>query len=158
MATNYSNNFYGVISDKRSIPFNTALTGTISTDNIFVIGVGTKFKTELPAGSWLLDLANWELRRVSSVEDDLKVILDHPFTSNIATLTVGQAIHVDRANAIEISMEVTASNPPAQLFGVSFTGILTLSKSSSTRSAQNDRVDPQIVDASGTEMRISFLY
>lgn len=154
MATNYTNNIYTVISDKRSIPFNKPLTGTISTVGNVVIGVGTKFRSELPAGSWVVDLPNWELRKVITVHDDLRVDLDHPFTSDIAALTVGQAIHDDEAKVIEISIEVTASNPPALVNNVSFTGITTMTKTSISRSGQGDRVDPIIVDASGTEMRV----
>lgn len=158
MAMNYTNNNYTVISDKRSIPFNSPLTGTISTIGNVVIGVGTKFRTELPVGSWLLDLPNWELRKVMRVDDDFRVDLDHAFTADMAALTVGQAIHYDIANAIEISIEVIASNPPAVLNNASFSGILTLSKASSTRSGNNDRVDPILVDASATEMKVEVIY
>lgn len=158
MAVNYTNNIYTVISDKRSLPFNSPLTGTISTQGDVVIGVGTKFRDELPAGSWLIDLHNWELRKVMRVHDDLRVDLDHAFSSDMPALTVGQAIHADKANPVEISIEVTASNAPALVNNTSFTGILTDSKTSISRSGQNDRVDPMIVDADGTEMRVFILY
>ena len=112
----------------------------------------------MPIGSWLVDLPSNELRRVLQVDSDTEAFLDEPFSADLAALTVGQVIPEDRANAIEISIEVTASNPPGELFGVSFTGILSASKSSSTRSGKNDRVDPIIVDGTGTEIRVFILY
>lgn len=155
---NYSNNYYTIISDKRSVPFNKPLTGTIAINGDVVTGVGTFFKTELPVGSWVVDLPNWELRRVSAVDSDTQVHLFQPFSNNTAAGSIGQAIYSKDAKAKEISLEILATNSPGLLFNSSFSGIMTITKSSSDRSAIDDCIDPQIVDATGTQMKVLILY
>jgi hypothetical protein len=67
-------------------PTNTALTGTISTFDTRVIGVGTAFKTEINAGDFLIDSVNIA-RKVHCVESDTEMQLEAPFSSNLAAET-----------------------------------------------------------------------
>lgn len=155
---NFTNNGYQVITDKRSIPFNQALTGTIQTKGVSLTGVGTSFISQLPAGSYIVNLGAWELRRVVRIQSDTSAVLDKPFSVDLPALTVGQCIPGDKASPFEISVEVEQENPAALLWNQTFKGILTYSKASRDRSAARDIVHPIIVDASGTQMKVSFLY
>jgi hypothetical protein len=155
---NYSNNTYDVITDKRSIPYSSNGLGTISTSGITVVGVGTKFLSQMPMGSVLVDLNSWEWRKVLSVTSDTEATLTKPFTIDLAVLTVPNIIHETKLNNVEISLKVKDTDPDALLDNKVFNGILTLSKASRETSSTRDFVDPIIVDASGTFMNVLIMY
>lgn len=148
---------YSVITDKRTLPFNETATGTVSTFGKAVVGVGTLFETEMKAGSWIVDLTNWEMCRVNRVDTDLVAFMDTAFTSDLASAAL-VIIPWYKAYPKEISIEIDAANAAGLLNDADFTGILTISKASSDRSARKNNIDPVMVDASGTEMKINILY
>lgn len=153
-----SKDIYEVITDKRSIPFNESGTGTIATFGLAVVGTGTAFLTEMQAGSYLVDLTQWEFRRVIRVDSDTQAYLSEAFTSNIAAGTTPEIIKKQFASPSEVSIKIPSSEPDGLLDNKTFSGILTKSKSSLDRSSQWDRIGPWIVDATGTEMRINIIY
>lgn len=155
---NYSNNIYDVITDKRSIPYSAPGTGTISTQSITVKGVGTKFLSEMPAGSVIVDLASWEWRKVVKVVSDTEAIIQKPFTVDLLPLTTPDIIHESKLSNIEISLKVKDGDPDALLDNKLFSGILTISKANRERSSIKDFIDPIIVDASGTSVAILIMY
>jgi hypothetical protein len=146
---------YETITDKRSIPFNSSGTGTIATHGIAIVGTGTQFTTELRVGSYLVDLSQWEARRVYRVDSDTIAFLEKPFTLDIAALTVPEIVAQHQVKVKEISISTAGT---ALVNNASFTGSLTLSKASDSRSSRSDLIAPIIVDASGTQMQVSVLY
>ena len=144
---------YKTISDKRSIPFNANGTGTIVTHGIAVVGTGTLFKTELQAGSYLVDLTQNECRRVYRVDSDTSAFLEKPFTSDIASSAPKIITHI-QAKVKEISLDTSSA---CFIDGEAFTGILTLSRSGDSQSTRRDLLDPIIVDASAGSMNVSII-
>ncbi len=155
---NFSNNTYDIITDNRSIPYNVAGTGTILTEGIAVVGVGTSFLSELQAGSVLVDLTQWEWRKVVNVENDLLAYIEKPFTIDIAALTTPEIIHKSKRSVVEISLEIKTANPAGLLDNKAFSGGITLSKADREGSAARDFIDPIIVDATGTFINVSLIY
>lgn len=151
-------NIYQVISDKRSVPFNTTSTGTASVTGRAIVGVGTLFKTELQAGSYVVLLSANECRKVVRTDSDTIAFLETPFSVNIGPGSPIQIINHWKTNPIEISLKIDDADPAGQLNGQSFDGILTLSKASRDRSARRDLVEPIVVDATGTSMKVNILY
>lgn len=153
---NFSNNSYDVITDNRSIPFNSALpTGTIGTEGIAVTGVGTKFLSEMPTGSVIVDLSAWEWRKVVRVDSDTLAYIEKAFSSDIAPSTTPQIIPSSIARAKMISISTAGA---ALIDNKAFTGALSLPKSNNEISGRRDFVDPIIVDATSTSMQVSILY
>lgn len=162
---NYTNNDYDVITDKRSIPYSSAGTGTISTLGTGVVGAGTAFRSEAPAGSWFVDLSQNELRKVKTVESDTVIYLEQAFSSDIAALTTPQIIHQKLTNVFEISVIIPLvdASGTANAFGKinnkTFPSGLPyeLSKAGRDENSQRDFIDPIIVDATSTTMLVSTL-
>ena len=77
------------ISDKRSIPFNVAGTGTVVTANNVITGVGTLFLTEMRVGSYLVSEAQNKCIKVIRVDSDTKAVLEYAFTSDLASAAPG---------------------------------------------------------------------
>lgn len=150
-------NVYAVITDKRSIPFNSNGTGTIETFGEAVVGTGTAFTTEMKVGSYLVSESQWQVRRVRRVDSDTVAFLDKPFTSNLAS-AAPSIIPWYSASPKMIALEVKSTDPDALIDNVAFTGILNLDKSGNDRSSFRDIVKPIVVDASGTEMKVDILY
>lgn len=157
---NYKNTQYYLITDKRTIPFNSNKTGTISTSGKWVIGVGTSFSTEMPMGSWLVDESQNEIRYVEAVDSDTKALLSQPFTIDISGGTTPSVISRKDAAVVSIALSCpsTASANPT-IDGVSFPKGTTISfsKDSRDRSGKRDLVDPIILDASSTVTGVSVM-
>jgi hypothetical protein len=165
MGVNFTNsNYYEISNDKQSIPASAAGTGTVITQGVAVVGTGTLFKTEMPAGSWLLDLANNELRKVVRCDSDTQATLDHAFTADLSS-AAPDIIHEKYTNVVEISVIIplvdSGSTPYAfgQINGVEFPSGLPyeLSKASRDDSSIQDFINPIIADATGTVMKVSIL-
>lgn len=146
-------NVYKVITDKRSLPFNETGTGTVVTSGVSIVGTGTLFKTEMPAGSYLVDLTNDEVRRVERVDSDTEAYLEKPFTSNLAS-AAPEIIAAWKAKVKEISI---STGDTCELNGESFTGTLTISRYGNDRSSRRDLVEPVIVDATSGSMQVNII-
>jgi len=145
---------YAVITDKRSVPFNSAGTGTIATHGIAVVGTGTAFTTEMPAGSYLVDLTNNEIRRVYRVDSDTVAFLEKEFTADIVAGSTPQIIAVWQAKMKEVELVATGA---CEINGVAFTGTKKISKLGNDRSSRPDLVEPFIVNATGQSMTVTIV-
>lgn len=145
---------YDNITDKRSIPFNSAGTGTIATHGIAIVGTGTLFKTEMPAGSYLVDLTAWELFKVYRVDSDTLAFLEIAFTADIAPGTSPEIIKAFQCKVKEISLSTAGS---ILLNNKAFTGSDTIGKTGNSKSSRNDLIDPIIVDATGTTLQVQII-
>ena len=145
---------YVVISDKRTIPFNTAGTGTIATYGIAIVGTGTLFKTEMPAGSYLADLTNNEVFRVVRVDSDTLAFLEKAFTSDIVGGSTPQIVENFKCKVKEVQLKTTGA---CFIEGVAFTGEKTISKLGNDRSARPDLIEPFVVDATGQTMGVTIV-
>ncbi len=144
---------YDTITDKRSLPFNSAGTGTIVTHGVAIVGTGTLFNTELQAGSYLVSLSQNECRRVYRQDNNTTAFLEFPFTSDLSSAAPQIISHI-QMKVKEISMD-TADN--CFIDGKAFTGILTLPKGGNSRSSRADLLEPVIVDATGGSMQVEIL-
>lgn len=152
---NYTNTPYDNISNKRSIPYSASNTGTIGTQGIAVEGVSTLFLTEMLAGAVIVDLTNWEWRKVVRVDSNTLAYIEKPFTADLANGTTPNVIPhtTSRAKGIYISTPGAAF-----IDNKAFTGALALDKAANEKSGRRDFVDPIIVDATGTTMQVEIIY
>ncbi len=153
----HKNSFYDYISGNQTVPASTTGTGTITTLGKAVIGVGTKFATEMPAGSWIFNSASspQEVRRVVTVTSDVLAYLSEAFTADIASIAP-KIIKQEDAKCVSIAVSIMAASANGVLDGKVFPAgaSVAFSKDSRDSSSQRDLVDPLIVDASGTNMLI----
>jgi len=155
MATNYSNNSYDLVTDKRTIPFNSNKSGTISTKGKGVIGVGTSFLSEMPAGSVLVDESQDEWRRVVRVESDTIAYLEEAFTSDIAALTTPSVID-KKLLSVKFIKLTTATN--VTINTVAFTGTIEFNKLGQEDTIQRSFIDPIILAAGGNNVFVQQIY
>ncbi|MES2395818.1 MAG: hypothetical protein V4549_07435 [Bacteroidota bacterium] len=144
---------YDIISDKRSIPFNSTGTGTVVTHGIAVVGTGTLFTTEMRVGSYLVDLANDEVRRVYRVDSDTLAFLDIAFTVDLSSV----APEIIAAHQMKVKLISLDTEDSCFVDGVAFTGVMTIPRTGNDRSSRSDLIDPIIVDASGGSMKVEIL-
>ena len=142
-----------VITDKRSVPFDVAGTGTISTHGIKIIGVGTLFSTELQAGSYLVNLATNEAIKVYRQDTDTTAFLEKPFLGDISIATP-RIISKAKAKVKEIKL-VTAG--ACFIDGVAFTGTADYNKNGDYKSGRPNLIEPIIVDATGQSMTVDII-
>ncbi len=139
-----------VVTDKRSVPFNNAGTGTIVTFGNAIVGTGTKFTTEMQAGSYLVDLTHNECRRVYRVDSDTAAYLEIPFTNNQTSAAPEIITHI-QAKVKEFRLKTSGA---CFLNGVAFTGEETFSRYGNDRSSRRDLLEPVIIDATGQTMTV----
>lgn len=151
MANNKNSN-YKYITDKRTVPFNETATGTASTNGKRVDGVATAFKTELQAGSWIVDLTNDEIRQVDNVVSDTVAYLTEAFTLDLV-LGAFEIIKNSNCAVVSISVQVLSSAATdIAIDGETFPkgASITFSKDSRDTTKSKDFVDPIILDATGS--------
>lgn len=156
MATNYKNSTYDYISGHQTVPAAGTKTGLCITAGTAVTGTGTKFLSEMRAGSWLVDLAHNEIRKVVRVDSDTLAYIDKAFTTSLASAAPSVIIESD-TNISTISVSILATAAAAGVVdGKVFPkgGSITFSKDSRTTSSMRDFIDPIIVDASETTMLV----
>lgn len=147
------------VTTKVSIPLNQSSTGTAAVTGMAIVGTGTKFKTnnELLAGSYVVNLITNECRRVVRTDSDTIAFLEKPFSADILAGSAIQIIPHYKANPVEISMKV-ASGGTAEWNGGSLDGILTLSKANRDNSGRRDLIEPGVLNAFGTSVKVNILY
>ncbi len=143
--SNPVNIVYDVVTDKRSVPFNVAG------------GAGTKFLTEMPAGSYLVDLTNWEVRKVVDVKSDVLAYLNQAFTNNLFG-AAPQIIYNGKATPTEIELSIKSGSANGLLFNKQFSGTKKFSKANRDNSSSMDRVQPVIIDGTGTSIEVTVMY
>lgn len=160
MSVNYKNTIYRLITDKRSVPFNSNGTGTIETVGTAVKGTATLFTTEMPVGSWLTDEAHNEVRKVLDVESDTLAYVGQAFSVDIAAMTTPSIIHAKNAKPVSIALQIPSGQANGTVDGEVFPAgtSISCSKDSRDHSAARDLIDPFIVDATGSQMQILIQY
>lgn len=160
------NNVYAMVTDKRSVPFNSTGSGTITTSGITVNGTSTLFTSEMKAGSWLVNLTTNECRRVVRVDSDTRAYLEGAFTSDISVAAAPSIIPYYDARAFEISLIIPTTSSTG---GTNIKGLLngvylpvgiarTIGRSDRARSSKPDFIDPIVIDGTGTEILVSVIY
>lgn len=146
-----TNPFYDNITDKRSIPYNVAQSGSIVTFGTGVKGTGTLFLTQMKPGSYIVDLAAWELRRVIDVKSNVLAYLEEPFTVDIAppaaqtsgVLVIGVTYTITTFVAGDDFVNVGGTNVSGNVFVATGTTPTTWTNLSSLDAAG---IVPQIID------------
>lgn len=148
MPTNFKNDQYLPITSKQTLPASADGTGTISTLGTAVIGIGTSFKTEMPLGSWLVDLSANEIRIVKDVTSDTLARLENAFTSDISASTTPNIIHRKDLGVVAISVKAIGGDVKIDGYTLQEGESLTFDKDRD-RSSHRDLVDPIIADPNG---------
>jgi hypothetical protein len=159
MANNKNSNYKYLNNTKVTLPLNETATGTASTNGIRIDGVLTAFRTELQAGSWLVDLTNDEIRQVDSVVSDTVAYLTEPFTADLV-LGAFEIIKKTNCNVVSISVQVlSGAAADAYVDGELFPkgASMTFSKDSRDTNRSKDFVDPIVFDATGTTAMVQFM-
>lgn len=153
---NFKNTAYYIATTKQTVPLNSIQTGTIETVGKAVKGTGTLFTTELPVGSWVVDLAQDEIRRVESVESDTLAYMSNAFTVDLAAATPLDAIPAKDAKCVTIGVAIAPGGAAGEVDGSVFpAGVpLVFSKDSRDHSAARDLVDPIIIDGASVLVSI----
>lgn len=144
---------------KQSVPLNSNGTGTITTAGKAVVGVGTLFKTEMPAGSWLVSESQDQVRQVIRVDSDTEAYIQEAFSSDLGS-AAPSIIHSEDAKCVSIAVSNPSGGAAGEIDGYVFAAgsSVAWSKDSRTTSSIRDLVDPIIVDASGTTFQILIQY
>lgn len=155
---------------KATAPRNEVGTGTIETNKLGVIGTGTLFKEELKVGSYIIDFANDEMKRVVEVQSDTYAILESAFTTDLSASSQLDYIPAWKTNARAISAIVpvyqednTTENTYAVIDGANVAPGIGLNddKANRDRSSGGDMVKPIIIDATvggGTQVLVKITF
>ncbi len=159
MATAKNDIRYLLTNTKATIPASSDITGTISTNGLYITGVGTKFKTELQRGDWITDITNNEVRRVDSVLNDLAAVLTKAFTVDIIAGTTPNTIPNSQLDVKQISYAIDGSLTNGKIDGVTLTAGSgeTFGKTGNSVRDVYGFVDPVVADATGTTITVNIL-
>ena len=153
---NFKNSIYYIASTKQTVPLNSIQTGTIETVGKAIKGTGTLFTTEMPVGSWIVDLAQDEIRKIDTVESDTLAYMSNPFTLDLAALTALDVIPAKDAKCVTIAVSIPAGGAAGEIDGEIFPAGsgASFSKDSRDHSAARDLVDPIIIDGALVQVLI----
>jgi len=153
---NHKNTIYYLQTTKATVPASSTQSGTIQTVGKAIEGAGTSFMTEMPVGSWLVDLTQNEIRKVIGVDSDILAYVSNAFTIDIPALTPPDVIQAKDAKCVSIAGQVPSGAAAGLLDGETFPAgtSFSFSKDSRDHSSARDLVDPIIVDAAGTQFQI----
>lgn len=154
MATNTFDILPISVSSTQTIPASANGTGTVTTNGIAVVGVGTLFKSEMPVGSWLYKTSTNELRKVIQVESNVLAYLEEPFAAVMAS--IAPAIIISTKVSVK-QYTLTALVANGQMVDNTGTGVTnlivgqpkTFSKTGNDRSGTEDLLKPIIVIPGG---------
>lgn len=149
-----------VVTSKVTIPLSETATGTFDTQGTGVIGDGTKFKTEMPMGSYIYDSSNNELRKVIRVDSDELAWIDKAFSGDLSSAqdiipskkckAKAYIFTCKDVNGRMVDNSGTMLNQFIQNIPV------TISKLGNDRSSGRDLLPPTIVDS--VEMYVQIIY
>lgn len=95
----------GGLPAQGTLPTNTTKTGTCSSLLTIVTGTGTLFTKELVRSDYLYNSATNEIREITGIINDTTLIIEAPFTSELA----GQAVLMTRAQYISVAVTATGA-------------------------------------------------
>jgi hypothetical protein len=142
------------VTDKRSVPFNVAGTGTVVTQGIAIVGTGTLFNTEMKAGSYLVNLATNEAIKVIRKDSDTLAFLEKAFTSDFAS-AAPQIIAWNKAKVKKLKLTTVAAN---FIDGVAYTGTFEIDKLGDDRSSRPNLIEPVILDSTAGPTIVEIIY
>lgn len=159
MANFKNTEYYRITNTKTTVPAPANGTGTIDTDGKSVIGTGTLFLSEMRAGAWLVDTSQDEVRKVLQVESDTLAYLSNAFSSDIAALTTPSIIASDDLNIRGLSVAILSGLTDGEIDGVVFDNgdSVVFGKFSDNKDGFKSFVDPIIVEATGTDVKVTIL-
>lgn len=161
MATNYTNITIRTLTNSKIIvPFSASGTGTVSTQSTGVVGVGTKFLTELVNGAWIVDLSANEFREVMDVLSDTEALIAQPFTVDLSSISL---VIIKKPRPCEIAVMIPIGNASGTIITTESSILpvglpINISKANRDESSARDLIAPCIIDATGTVAIISILY
>lgn len=141
------------ITDKRSIPFNSAGTGTIVTKERVITGTGTLFLTELPVGSYIVSETQNKCIKVVRVDSDIKAVLEYAFASGL-TSAAPSIIKAHQTKVKSITLNTSSAN---FVNGGAFTGTMTITKGGNEGSRRSDLIEPIIIDSTAGATTVQIL-
>lgn len=156
-SVNYKNTKFSVLTGKQTVPASISATGTIVTSGITVTGTGTKFLSQMMAGSWIFSTTQNEIRKVVRVDSDLVAYIDKPFGSNVASTAL---LIIPESDTHIVTMTLIATSGTPTIDGIAYGGaltsipVITLTKEGRSTSSTRDFIDPVIVDATGGSMTV----
>jgi hypothetical protein len=154
ISTIKNDKYYAITNTAAVVPASTTKTGTITTDGVYVNGTGTLFRSELKPGDWIVDVSQTECRKVLTIGTDLNLSIDSAFTNPI----VAGALNVVRSRARMISVS-NDGGADADVDGVVMKdgAAVTFTTTSKNTYDTNYFIDPLIVDATGTVVKVGIL-
>lgn len=154
MSNPSKNSIYYPVTSHTVVPAPTTMTGTIKTKGTNVTGVGTLFLSEVKPGDWIVHIAQDEVRKIVTRRDDLFLAIDSPFSSD---MTLSTAFQVVRSRVKQMSLANSGAGD-ATIDGNPFMSGETVSFSKSGKNPNgSDFIDPVIVDATGTTVKVEIL-
>ncbi len=154
MANFKKDEYYSIVGTKETIPVSGAGTGTIETKGTGVVGTNTLFRSEMQAGSWLVDLTQDEYRKVISVESDTFARLSNPFTVDISALTTPDIIAKTTLSIRELSVIAVVTDGVLDGTTLQAGQGTSLIKTGDSKGDDSSHVDPFIADATGTIINV----
>ena len=157
---NYKNtDYYRITNTKTTVPAPANGTGTIETVGDAVKGTGTAFLSEMRAGAWLTKVASDEVRKVLRVESDTLAYLDNGFTVDIAAASTPSIINSIDMNIRGLSVAILSGLADGEIDGTVFDNgdSVVFGKFSDNKDGFKSFVDPIIVDAVGTDVKVTIL-
>lgn len=152
---------YLITNTKQSVPLSSNMTGTIATSGLYIVGVGTKFRTqdELQRGGWLVDLTQNTIRKIDSVLDDTHAVLEKAFPIDITAGTTPNVIANSQLDIKKLSYYIDAGLTDGAVDGVVLNAgtVETFEKTGDVTRDVFGFVDPIVADAAGTIITINIL-
>lgn len=138
-------------NEQDSFPRAAAGTGTVTSYNNRLVGVGTAFLTEAKVGTYIYIKDQYAFRKVKSVQSDTELIIDRAFDTPLSA----DSFHVTpNTKYTELSVRVIGAGA-AKFDGVSFAqGDIQTWKSPE----QQKKIHPVDIYAIGTSVRATFDY
>ena len=162
MAINYSTNPPVLATTKQMIPKEKALSQNASTSGIWIVGdVNSKFLTEMPTGSYIVDFTNNEFREVINVQSDSLAQMAYPFTTDLANgkqyVVNFRDLNLKKIGLTPVTAGATIVDDAGALITIPTAGI-EFTKSGNDDSAGKDMITPVMVDASTHKLFVVLEY
>ena len=144
---------------KDSIPRSTALTGTITSLGNAISGSGTDFQAELEIGTFIVSLAQNEVRRIIEIDPNTQYAeIDSPFTVDITVAIALIAVPLADVALRELSL-LNQGAVDGEVEGSTFTvnQAITWNANDSDARGQHGFIEPKVADATGTVIGFSIL-
>jgi len=119
-------------------------------------GTGTLFHSQMRKGSWLVDIANDEIRVVDNVASDTEATLSNAFSSDLSSAAPSIIANTD-LNIKTISVGIESGLSDGEIDGIVFGNGKTyvFTKSGDGKDGFKSFIDPIIIDGTGTTIDVT---